>query len=319
MQENFLHLLSLCPCSLQINGQDIGYIDNKNVLELDLITKTEKLFVNYTPITYKKNIIPFSFELDTANYPTTENEYIKIIPFPNNNYDIIMKPFYYYQLENSNVIFNQNVGKYFISILSENSTKITIFSGASIVFTINTVLLKSAKAELKKDILIIEGIIDSDNYYLLVIDTSDFSILHNDIVQSIENTDSYIQSLKNLHDISHHAFVCKIEFANKNKQYYHVYENNISCEPLSPYLIPQDFLECLISNDEPKAKKHLDNKFNNSNIAQFKNYFGEIKEIYLNRHNVLQDKLNYTIKSETYKNYNFIMKNNKIFEIEEIF
>lgn len=319
MQENFIHFLSSYPCQLSINGQSVGIIDNSNTLELDIITKTENIYVSYNPISNGKNLLPYTFKLNTQNIPISDNAYIKIIPFPNNNYDIIMTPFYYYQIENSKIILNQQIGEYYINITSDNISRVTIFNRASIVFTINTIALKSAKAIIEKDIIIIEGIIDDYTYYLLVINASDFSIIHNDISHSIENSDDYIQTLKNLKDISHHAIVHKIDKRKKTCQDYRVYENNICTEPHSPLLIPKVFLEGIKNHDEALIKKHLTQELSFTPLSKFQDYFGNIQEIYFNRHLVLQDKLNYSILTNTYKNYNFIMENNKIKDIEEIF
>jgi len=319
MQENFIHFLSKENCLLAINGKEIGLIDNKNNLELDIITKTDRIFVSYNTISNKKNMIPYTFQLNTAEPLNTDNEYIKVVPFPNNNYDVIMSPFYYYQIDNSQVLLNKQIGNYFISIVSDNSSKITIYSGASIVFTLNTIKLKSATVSQKKDILTIKGIVDEETYYLLILDSSNFTIIHNDISHSIEECDTDIQTLKNLKDIAHHSIVCKIDFESKTSQNYHVYENNFSAEPHSALLIPKLFLECINTNDEEIAKKYLIDKYQSTPLSQFRNYFGDIKNIYLNRHLILQDKLNYTVFTNSYKNYNFIMENNKIKDIEEVF
>lgn len=317
MKENFLHFISETPGIVSINGKHIGNIDNITCLELDIITKTNNIFVTYSPISDSQNVIPYTFSLSTLEYPSTNNEYIKVIPFPNNNYDIIMKPFYYYQVSHSNVLFNKSVGKYFISIVSDNVCRITIFSGGSIVFNINIQPLKNAKVDERKGILIIEGIVDDNNYYLLLIDSSNFEILYNDIVQSIEITNDNITSYKNMNTLCHHAQINKLEFLSKTKENYYVYANKNNTA-INPLLIPQTFLECIKVQDEVMAKAFLSNNLAESNINHFNNFFGDIKNIYFNRHN-FSNKLNYTIESNAMKNYNFIMENNKIIEIEENF
>lgn len=321
MKENFIHLLSITPCLVSINGKEIGAIDNINNFELDLITKTEKIFVTYTPISNQKNMLPYTFLLNIQDTPQTDNEYIKIVPFPNNNYDIIMKPFYYYQIDEAKVLLNHSLGNYYVSIITDTITRINIFSGASIVFTLNiTTTLQDAQAELKKDLIIIKGIVDTDTYYLLVIDSSNFSILHNDISHSIEINENFYQSLKKLNNISHHAIVNKIDFENKSLDKFYVYEDNYATPPNDELIIPRAFLECVIIQDIELAKSFLSPNYSNTQIIQFQNYFGNIKEIYLNRHLIKQSKINYTIfTNNKYKNYNFVMVDNKISDIEEVF
>ena len=80
MQENFLHFLSKEYCMLSINGNHIGTIDNINTFELDIITNTKNIFVSYSPIINASNYIPYTFNLETNNYPHTDSNYIRIIP-----------------------------------------------------------------------------------------------------------------------------------------------------------------------------------------------------------------------------------------------
>lgn len=319
MKENFIHYLSAEPCQISINGKNIGVIDNINNFELDVITKTENVFVTYNPVSSKDNLLPYTYLLQTKDAPKTENEFIKVIPFPDNHYDVIMNPFYYYQITNSEVILNTNLDKFFVSIINDTMSKITVFSGASIVFTLNIPKLREAKAELKKDYIIVEGVISDETYYLLVIDTTNFQVLHNDISHSIENASEYIQSLKKLNNISHHAVVTKIDYTGKSKENFYVYEKDNATNPTNTLLIPKAFLECISIEDEKGAKSYLCDTYANTQIIQFKNYFGDIREVYLNRHTVKQNKVNYTILSDRYRNYNFIIENDKIIEIEEIF
>lgn len=320
MQENFLHFISETPCLLSINGNNIGLIDNTTKMEIDLLVKTNQIYATFNPISEKNNSIPFTFRLNTLNTVKCDNEYIKIIPFPNNHYDIIMKPFYYYEISNPNILLNAMIGKFFVSIITDNATKITIYDGNNIIFNLTTIKMTSARGEMKKDLLIIEGVIDENIYYLLVVDTKNFEILHNDISNSIENTLENILTYKKLNDISHHAEIVKISFENKNIEKYHVYENNTPRSPLNTLLIPMAFLESIKISDEKVCRQYLHSYHENTPILKFNNFFGNIEEIYLNRHDAIQEKINYTLLSSgIYKNYNFIMENNKIKDIEELF
>lgn len=317
MKENFLHFVSETPSTLTINGKYIGAIDNITSMELDIITKANNIFVSYSPVSLDIQALPYTFCLNTFDKPRSENKYIKVIPFPNNNYDIIMKPFYYYQITNSNVLFNKTVGKYFVSIISDNVCKITIYSGGSIVFNISIPSLVNVDVEEKKGLLIIKGILDENNYYLLIIDTTNFEILHNDTVQSIEVSSEYITSYKKENTICKHARVFSLDMQSKFTEKYYVYDKE-SYNEINEYLIPYALLECINVGDEKMTKSFLGNNLVSSNIQQLKNYFGDIKNIYFNRHNT-NHKLNYTIESNTFKNYNFIIEQNKIIDIEENF
>lgn len=319
MQENFIHLLSTSPCYISINGNAIGLIDNTNTMELDFVTKSDKVFINFEPVTYKKSQLPYTFELDTACKVSCQNENVLIVPFPNNNYDVIVKPFEISQNLHTKAIFNQNIGNYYISITSSYLSNLTIFSGASIVYNTTLPLISSAKCELKKNIIIVEGYIDDNNYYLFMIDTSNLQVLYNDVVCSISVSTDEIMALKNLHDISHHSVVFKFKFSTKESEKYHVYENNICGNCQSELLLPKDFLECIAVGDENKIKTMLSDNLINTPIAKFKSYFGDFEHVYLNRHNIVQDKINYTVIGNKTKNYNFVISEGKIKDIEEVF
>lgn len=316
MKENFLHFISKTPATINVNGKYLGNLDHQNC-ELDVITKTTHIFVTYQPISGSTPTIPYTYLLHTMSEPDTQNQYVKVVPFPNNNYDIIMKPFYYYQISEPMVLFNGMVGKYFVSIVKDNITRITIFSGGNIVFTTNAPEMTSVKVEENKGLLIIEGLVDADSYYLLVLDTSDFSILHDDTVQSIESGMSKISTFKDIHTLCHHAQICSIDFASKKVEKYYVYKENPS-QYLSPPLTPLALLQCVKIGDENICKSLLGKNLENSTCKDLSNYFGNFEDAYLNRHSI-EHKLNYTIDSDKMKNYNFLIESGKIVDIEENF
>ncbi len=317
MQENFIHLISTCEASVSINGKNVGVIDNINNFEIDFVSRTNRVFVGFQPI--NSNSLPYTFELQTNKSVMCQNDNVQIIPFPNSHYDVIMNSFLISQNQNSKSILNKNLGNYYITITSGSSSQITIYSGASIVFNQNIPLVTSAKCELKKDLIVITGYITDSKYYLLILNTQDISVVFSDIVESIEMTNESITSLKNLKDISHHSVVCKVDFASHKSENYHVYENNTCGNPSSIYLMPKDFLECLKVGDENKIKTMLCSNLLNTPIAKFQSYFGNIKEIYINRHEINPQKINYSVLTDKIKNYNFVIDNLKIKEIEEIF
>jgi len=317
MKENFLHFLSHTPSQIEINGTNIGLIDNISCMELDIITKTNHLFITYKPISENISAIPYTVKINSSNIPNCDNEHIKIIPFPNNNYDIIMKPFYYYQVSENNVLFNSSIDKYFVSVITDTLTNVTIYSGSSTMFHAKLPLFKAVKVELKKELIIVQGLIDENTYYLLIIDTNNFSTIHSDISHSIEIDDTYLSTLKKMETICHHAEVVKVQIATKSKEKFYVLENEQD-KTINNYIIPLAFLQCIQVGDIENAKKFISNNYSNTTIQQFQEYFGNISEIYLNRHDLVPQYFNYTVKSNNWKNYNFIMDKNIILDIQEI-
>jgi len=320
MNDNFIHILSEIPCSININGYYCGNIDNKNNFEIDFLSKCSNIFISYFPISDDTTYNPFSFSLHNSNkYLQSNNTNIDIIPFPNNNYDIYIKPLQFNQIIDSKILINQNLGKYFISIVTNNITKITLFSGSSIIYEKNIPKSINCNIEEFKNYFIIRAIIKENLYYLLIINTNDLTTIFSDYSHSIENTDGVIQSLKKLHNIPHHAEVNKFDLNNTNFEKYYVYEYDRAIYTNNTLLIPKAFLQCIQVNDEEYIKTLLSKNLVNTPIDKFKKYFDGIDRIYLNRHENKQNKINYTTKGKTYKNYNFIIEDNKIVEIEEIF
>lgn len=319
MKKNFLHFTSEVPCLIGINGEIIEKIDNINTFECDVITNTSDMFVSYTPTLTDKNYIPYTYLLDTSDTPKTQNAQIEIVPFPNNNYDIIMTPYEIDERKQQKVLCNLEVNKYFISIISGQNTQINIFSGASIVFTHNIPTIEKVKVEYQYENIIIEGIINKNNcYHLLIIKSDEMKILFDGNCNSIEKNNEYIESLKNLNDISKTAEVNKINLKTKEIEKYYVYQFNEEKEPTHTMLIPLSFLQSIQIGNENLAKKLLSENLQNTNISTLKNFFGDFDNIYFNRHSNKVGIANYTIKSNNYKNYNFILENNKIIDIQEV-
>ena len=87
----------------------------------------------------------------------------------------------------------------------------------------------------------------------------------------------------------------------------------------SEYLIPRAFFECLQIEDESSLKQLLNANLSSATMSQFREYFGNIREFYLNRHDSTKVKVNYSILSNQWNNYTFHIDSGKISEIEKIF
>lgn len=317
MRENFLHFLSDVPASISVNGKQLGVIDNENIFEKDILTKTDKIFVEYSPLSEKQNHIPYLASISTKGVPTSENKYIEIIPFPSNNYDINLKPFYYYELRDAKVILNKTLGNYFVSMVTTNTTTVNVYLGTSLVFSSTIPLVTTATAELKSQVIIIKAVLDTGEYYLLAIDTNNFEVIYDDIFASIEETEGEFKVLKFISNLPRHGVVCKLTFKPYKKEIFYVYENNCIVPPKSKYFVPLYFLDGLKVGDENVCKSVLSAHIASSPLSKFKHFFGDIKGVYLNRHN-LSPEVNVTIKTDTYKNYNFFVTDGKIEDIEEV-
>ena len=317
MNKHFIHFLSNDPCMLTINGTPAGQIDHFSKFELDVLLNTNKVYVTYEPVSKDLPAIPYSFLIDTNCKNLCDNKYIKVVPFPNNHYDIIMNPFYYYQISESIVLYNGQVGKYFISITTDTETTITIYSGASIVFSHRIEKISAAKVSERHELLIITGVIDDKTYRLMIIDTQNFSIIHNDISHSIEENIEEITTIKKLNTLLNHLVVCKVKFMSKTSENFHVIDDSLNSTIDSNILLPMAFLQSIQIGDISSATNYLSNQLQKANIDQIKSYLGNFDEIYLNRHNVLPNKINYTLLGKEIHNFSFLIDDNKITEIIE--
>ena len=318
MKKNFIHLLTEVPGSIYINGALLGLIDNKQTMELDVITNCEKIYVNFQPISDKNNYIPYTYILHTQEQVYCDNENVKVIPFPEHQWDIIMKPCAYNEIIESSPLLCKNIGNYYISMINNTKTNIYIYEGQNIVLTTTIPLCQNAKVELQKSLIIIEGIIQKDTYYLMVIDTKDFKIIYSGKSQTIEKTDLTIKSLENMNDILKHSKITKIDLLSKSIEEYYVYSHENDKIYIDKLYIPKAIIENILINDDKELHKLMSQKFQNTTSKQMREYFGNIQDIYLNRHLTSGNIVNYTIyTNNTYKNYSFLIEDNKVLDILE--
>lgn len=321
MKEIFLHFKSATPCLININGDNVGSIDNINTFEIDIISKCENIYVTYFPIAEKSNLMQYTFSINLKTQPSCNNENVLLVPFPNNNYDVIMKPFEINTNKSDlKVLVNQKIEDYFINIVSDTYTEIFIYSNISIVYKNRIPLINNCKVEKIKDNLILTGYIHTSLYYLLIIETKTFTEKYNNFSHAIESNDDVLQTLKKLNNIEHSAEITKIDLNNDNLEKYYVYEFDQPVYPNHELLLPRAFLEALQINDNTYLHSILSNKYLSTDLGKFNEFFGNYNEIYLNTHEYKKNKVNYTLKYANYfKNYNFIINNGKIEEIEENF
>lgn len=320
MKKNFLHILSETSCIIKINDCVVGEIDNNTNMEIDIISQTPQMYLSYNPVCTDAPTIPFTTLIHTNNAPICNNENVKIIPFPNNHFDILLTPFYYYHTYDTKTLFNNTIGKYFLSIIADNiNTKIILYSGMSIVYTLNTIPLQNVKVSSHSEYILIQGVTLKQRYYAIIINTSTFATIYDDYITSLDEQHENITILKSCGTLCHHAQVINIQTATKKIDKYYVFEKDQTRQPFNPYILPKAFFECLQVQDENTLKSFFTQEYHDATLPQFAEYFGSIKEFYLNRHQQTPYNVNYTILSDSYHNYTFHIDNNLITEIEEIF
>ena len=318
MQKNFIHFLSKVPTNIYINGTYLGLINNQDCMELDIITNTEKIYVQNQPISNDKNYIPYTYILDTNNNVKSTNKNIQIIPFPNNQWDIIMEPLIFNQMQESKILLNKNISNYYISAINNIETTIYVYSGQNILINKVIPLLTNIKVEILKSLMVIEGIIDNNTYYLLVLDLDTLNTLISGTYQSIQINENGIQVLQKTNNLPQYLKIIKFDLLSKNIEYYYTYSNDNVINTKCKYYLPKLLLQSIIAQDNTTIHQLLSDKYANTNAKQLQSYFGQIDEIYLNRHSIKNEIINYTILSDNiYKNYDFVCHDGIILDIIE--
>jgi hypothetical protein len=90
----------------------------------------------------------------------------------------------------------------------------------------------------------------------MIIDTNNFKILMDEIVQSIEFNSTEINTYQKLNTLCNHAKVNKFNFSTKQSENFYVYEYE-NTSNIHPLLLPQALLECVQVEDESMSKKIL--------------------------------------------------------------
>lgn len=315
-----LHFKSNVNGIININGTFGDYIDNENKFSLDIIANSNKLFITYIPSDDKIKYLTTNFALSNiTSIPSTDCVDVAIVPFPDNHYDVIMNPYIYKNFEGTTPLYFSDLGKGLnIAVYNSHCSSIVIFEGDEIKYEDCTALLKKVMCNKKDNYIVIKGECIDNRFYLAIIDASDFSVAFNGICDSIDEQEEQIRAIVSTMDTMNHGIVYSVNCLTKQTDKYLVNTKKAKL-PKCKHVVPMYFLECIKIGDIKSCKNMLDDNLKNVDDNVIKSYFGNIQNIYFNSHN-LGYKVNYTIKNETgYKNYNFILNNNKISEIQEVF
>lgn len=317
MKQYNLHFLSKIACSIFINGNNVGIIDNDKTFFIDIISYSDSLIVAADPINENSSYISNTFRLSKAdNKLNSSSSLVTIVPYPNFNYDVILD----FVKQNNSVpmlsVYNQNFSGYSVMVTNSNNSIISIFKNTECLFSNSVETIKNIACEYKNNLVILSGN-NEQNEFLLVFDTSNNTTLVCDNFLKVEKLENEIKMLKPLNDMFSHGIVKTFNIENKEFANYTVFIENTNFN-ISHNLIPYAFLECVKAKDYSKAKNYLDSCLGNITNQKLDAYFNEIKSIYYNCYFFEPNQTNCTILTATgYKNYTFTLLNDKICEIEE--
>lgn len=316
MREFNIHFYTNNPCNIFVNGEMLGLIDNKSNFFIDIVSFTDQMVITCEPICEDNTILlPYSFKLNYINNTLqSSSSNTTIVPFPNNNYDVILD-FKMVMVNNKSTLLSKKIDNYTILTMVDTISTLSIFLDNKNLYTCKYANLCNLEYEKYKDLLIITG--DSNQSKLLICyDTIDNKILLSDTYSNIEKNKDYIKALKcpNLTLLT--GTVYSLNLSNKEIENYQVYLDNYKATT-HPSLIPYSFLEAVQNQNYKLAEDYIDKNLIQADETKLKQYFGDINKIYYNCYNLDKNKVNYTIYTDKYHNYNFYINQDKIIEIEE--
>lgn len=317
MKQYNLHFLSKIACSVFINGNNVGVIDNNKTFFIDIISYSNSLIIAADPIDQNSSYISNTFRLSRDNNKlTSSSSFVTIVPYPNNNFDVILD----FAKQNTPspmlTVYNQTFNGYSVMVTNSNNSIVSIFKNTECLFSNACETLNNIACEYKNNLIILTANSNNDDF-LLVFDTTNNKALICDNFLKIEKFETEIKALKPINDLFYHGIVKTLNLETKQFSNYTVFIKNTNFN-LSHSLIPYAFLECVKAKDYKQAKNYLDSSLGSITNNKLDAYFNEIKNIYYNCYFFEPNQTNCTLDTATgYKNYTFTLLNDKICEIEE--
>ena len=321
MKNAFLHFKSNVPFELKINGECLNTVDNKSIDRIDILTSLQYLYITYTPISIDETYFPYTFILNNLDTITTLIDSVNIIPFSDNHYDIILNPITIDNPLNSTISYSKKLDQYIINIISNKTySYLSILDNNCIIYNKQITKIENTYAKIENNKLLLEG--ESHNrIYFCLIDLSTKCAIFEKIVDSIKETKDSIKLLEKQNDLVGQGIIYSIDLKTNTVSNNVVYvNNNMPSSIKQTPLIPMAFLETIKCANFTQAKAYLDSSLQNVTNSHFTEYFNNFDSIYYNPYISTNTKVNYVIKNQnTYKSYNFILNNDKIKDIEQVF
>lgn len=321
--KNFsIHIKSEDICNIYINGNFAGLIDNIETFTLDLRVYTNKLIITKEPVSkQKKLLLPYTIKLSLNDKPSCDSELVKVVPYKNQEYDIMLKSGEVKSHKKLEKVFDNYIEQYNLVVVNDGLSYINIYENGAIRLTLSTQELNTISAEKHDDIMLIKAITLNNKYFIMAINCQNFEVVYNQEVEKFEQNENEIKTLENINDIAKHGKVFSLYLKQPYTTYsYFVYMNN-GVEPImQPKLIPYAFLEAIKIKNYALAKQYLSEKLlKNTTDEHLDNYFYDLKDIHYNTYNDNENIINYTLFcGDKIKSYDFSVYNAKIDDIEEI-
>ena len=188
MREFSLHFYTNTPCNVFVNGEMIGFIDNKDNFFIDIVSFSEQLIISCEPIC-EDNILylPCSFRLNyVGNNLICSSNNIEIVPFPNHNFDIILDC-KLMMVNSKSTLLSKKIDGYTILTMVDTISTLSIFLDDKNLYTCKYAQLSNLEYERTKDLILVKGN-SNNNVFFLAFNTTDNKVVLSGTYSSIEKT-----------------------------------------------------------------------------------------------------------------------------------
>jgi len=295
--KKIVHIKSIVNSIICINGGST-FLNN-----VDLMCQKD-FFVAFFP-QCKKNNLPVATSFENITSSSVEK-----IPYKNNHYDLIFSPGSS-PSSHQKIILNKKYKNTIFKLANDQQTYINIdkvnYSHKSFC-----PLLINVQFETKDDVVIIKGYTQSKEIYLLLFNCKTNTVILENLFNEVETSATKIKAAKKHSQLLEYGEIYSFDLSTKKLENYNVHLTKQNYNITDDNLIVLAFLECLMNNDFNNAKLFLTKKDIKNEFLL--SYFGKIDKIYFDGYS---PGTNFTIKSDKYRSFSFILENGKIAEIEE--
>jgi len=295
--EKVVKINCIVDSKILINGEEVF----SNPFSM---VSSDDCYVTFLP-TDREKYLPLSFALNKAE----NSDNLSVIPF-NTYTEITYDPPVVPTKSHETCILNKKFCGLYFTVHNSHKSFLNIdglnFSHKSVVPTLSYLDFNTHDS-----IVVLTGKTDAETY-ILIFNAKTKKVILETLVSKVEHNKNGVSAVKFPPTITGYGTVYQFDYSSKKLSSYGVYKNDTPVVSTTPKLIPLAFIEAIKYKDYSLAKHYLDNSIVSN--EHLKNYFGDIKKVYLNG---LDKEINYTIFSDTFKNYTFSVENDKIMEIEE--
>jgi len=244
-----LHFRSSIGYSLYVNGEYVDVCDRGRTL--DIMTKSRNITITYCPISDNVIYMPITAKMDLSAGVESGSEYIKVVPFGHDHYEVHIIPQSIDMAHRYNIVCEEKVKDISVRVYNNGHGKIDI-SGKDI--DVNGVITMASVDEYMGYIIV--ECICNDDRHVAVYDISTSQVVLSTNCDKVEKSDSEIRALIDQRDILLQAVVKTYNLSTKSLDRYVIYlGKQAKLSDIS--IVPYAFLTAIKAGNLAKAKECL--------------------------------------------------------------